>query len=586
VSISLLLAKAVVQIVDAFQLVTSGNEEGRIHDDGAGNLILAGFGQLPGASIDYQTGNIVISVNVQATQPVRAYPKTSVEGTFQAWINTGIAYSIAAGGVSVHYQRASADAAPAMVSVDSPAFRIDLTPRIKGAVIPGSLIFSLGGKTFSDRNGKLYHSIDSATGAGIVAGAINYETGMADISSWPATAPDFALLAGLVNPGSSGRSSISGRTVTSPLKSQSFALSAVTLNGTQVSAQAGADGTVTGDYVAGKIDVETGIYALRFGRNVPNPENQNGQQVWEPAYIDASSLRYNAVAYSYLPLDASLLGLDPVRLPSDGRVPIFRRGDYVVVSKEVQIGPVGVSAGQVINLSAERLSRVRVVGANGLGISAGWSAALDAGTVTFNDVSGYSQPVRVVGRFEDMVRLSDVQINGQLSFTRPLTHDYSAGCHVSSAMMLGDMKARVANLFDQQTWDNSWSDVLKGSAAVGTFDDGGHPITVTNAGAITERWIVRFTNTTEVEVIGEHIGVIAKASIGNDIAPNNPEAGVPYFTIPAAGFGAGWAVGNIIRFNTVAAGAPVWVVMTVQQGAATVERDAWELLGRGDVDRP
>jgi len=37
-------------------------------------------------------------------------------------------------------------------------------------------------------------------------------------------------------------------------------------------------------------------------------------------------------------------------------------------------------------------------------------------------VSGYSQPVTIEHRIEDMAVVRDVQINGEISFTRPLTH--------------------------------------------------------------------------------------------------------------------------------------------------------------------
>ena len=77
--------------------------------------------------------------------------------------------------------------------------------------------------------------------------------------------------------------------------------------------------------------------------------------------VAASSLRYSAVAYSYLPLDAALLGIDPVRLPSDGRVPIFRPGGFAVVGHTGRI-TASVSNGQTIDCARVRLSRVRVVG--------------------------------------------------------------------------------------------------------------------------------------------------------------------------------------------------------------------------------
>ncbi len=52
---------------------------------------------------------------------------------------------------------------------------------------------------------------------------------------------------------------------------------------------------------------------------------------------------------------------------------------------------------------------------------------------------------------------------------------------------MGDVKARVSLLFDQQTWNGAWSDSLIGNAADPTFNDIDYPITVTNKGAVTER---------------------------------------------------------------------------------------------------
>ena len=113
-----------------------------------------------------------------------------------------------------------------------------------------------------------------------------------------------------------------------------------------------------------------------------------------------------------------------------------------------------------------------------------------------------------------------------------------------------------------------------------------NPITVSNAGALTERWAVIFTNTTAFTVAGEHVGVIATGNTSSDCAPLNPASGTPYFTIPALGWGLGWATGNVMRFNTVGAYYPVWTVRTIQQGPETVPDDAFTLLIRGDVDKP
>ena len=299
-----------------------------------------------------------------------------------------------------------------------------------------------------------------------------------------------------------------------------------------------------------------------------------------------NSIRYNAVAYNYLPIDADILGIDPVRLPQDGRVPIFRPGGYAVIGHTGTVGPITVSNGQTVNCNRVRLSRVRVLDANNAVINAGYSTDLEAGTVTFSDVSGYAQPIKIEHRIEDMAMVRDVQINGEVTFTRQITHDYPTGSVLSSALVMGDVRARVTELFDQQSWGNAWSDSVIGSPAPASFNDAAYPITVTNAGTLTERWAIVFTNTTAFQVIGENIGVIATGNTSSDCAPLNPATNKPYFTIPAAGWGLGWAAGNALRFNTEGAFFPVWVVRTIQQGQETITDDSFSLLSRGDVDRP
>ena len=57
-----------------------------------------------------------------------------------------------------------------------------------------------------------------------------------------------------------------------------------------------------------------------------------------------------------------------------------------------------------------------------------------------------------------------------------------------------------------------------------------------NAGALTERFALRFTNSTTFECIGEHLGFIGSGTINADFAPINPVGAAPYFTLRALGF--------------------------------------------------
>ncbi|PJC15545.1 MAG: hypothetical protein CO065_12060, partial [Comamonadaceae bacterium CG_4_9_14_0_8_um_filter_57_21] len=120
----------------------------------------------------------------------------------------------------------------------------------------------------------------------------------------------------------------------------------------------------------------------------------------------------------------------------------------------------------------------------------------------------------------------------------------------------------------------------------GTYNDVLAPIAVTNIGAQTERWALIFTNTTTFNIVGEHVGVIGTGNVNEEQAPLNPATNAPYFTIPVLGWGIGWSTGNVLRFNTVGAMAPVWVVRTIQQGPNTGTNHSFTILSRGDVDRP
>jgi hypothetical protein len=310
-------------------------------------------------------------------------------------------------------------------------------------------------------------------------------------------------------------------------------------------------------------------------------------QIFRPVLVMPETALFNAVAVSNLPLSAEVLGLDPVRLPVDGRVPVLRKGDVLVIHHTATTSPATVSNGQTINVGRVRVARLRVIGNDDQTISAGYSTNLDAGTVTFSDVAGYAQPVRIEHRIEDMALCSDAQINGDLTLTRPLTHDFPMGSLISSALILGDLHARVSHWFDQQTWDGVWADTVRGSGAGASYNTVLYPVAVSNRGAIQERWQIIFTNTTTVNVIGETIGQVATAhAIANPLAPVNPATGVPYFSIDPAGWGAGWSAGNVVRLNTVAANFPVWVARTVLQGPPAETDDQFIIGIRGDVDTP
>lgn len=267
-------------------------------------------------------------------------------------------------------------------------------------------------------------------------------------------------------------------------------------------------------------------------------------------------------------------GIDPAPFEyANGKLKFLRPADAVLVHSTVAMSPATVSNGQTVNTLRTDLARLRVIGNNGVeharftkGITpptgVGCTANLTAGTVTFTDVSGLSQPVTVEHRIEEMVVVPSIAGN-VLTLNRALSRAFPAGTRVSSLLMLGDLRGRVEGGFAQQAWTGVWSDARIGGEPSADFNESVYPITTTNQGAITQRWYILFTSSTTFRVIGETVGEIASGNTGAAYAPTNPSTGAPYFTIPLLGWGTGWAAGNVWRFNTVGAQAPIWALRCV-----------------------
>lgn len=588
-----------------------------VTDDGAGGFV----GSLGTVNYSGKSVSLKVVKHDRTTENYKSDHDTATEfnstvangeGSSNSNTRKGGEYSTASVGeemlagssVVARYRVAPAVPVARTMSFTPPVVNIDLCPYTSDSIVPGSIQFVWMGKTYTDFEGVIYRDRTDAS-PGIASGAVNYAAGFASMTDYVVGAnPGTITLQSLWTRRSPWKTaSLFGRTQASPIKPTGYVLTLTDTQGGQLTATGDLNGNLTGAHMWGKIDYLTGVFELQFGDFVLDSSLTAAQKaewwydpadvgaviadkVWRPWPVDPTTLRYNSVAYFYLPIDAGILGLDPVRLPQDGRVPIFRVGSYVVVGHTGSITAT-VSNGQTINCGRERLSRVRLVGNDGNVIHTGYAANLDAGTVAITDTTGYSQPVTLQHRIEDLVRCSDVQIDGRLTFTRQLSHDFPVGSIVSSAIMTGTLRARVSHLFDQGTWDGiTWQDSVSGNPAPGTYNDTVAPIEVTNAGALTERWALRFLTTSTFECIGEHVGNIGTGSINTDFAPINPISGTPYFIVRAVGWGGGWQPGNVLRPNTVGAMHPFACIRTVQQGPAAGIDYSFELLGRGDVDRP
>lgn len=475
-------------------------------------------------------------------------------------------YKAAIGAFS--YQPAPAGVANSITHVPSWGLNIVRADGVSYAL--SGLAFVFGGDLYTSPDGTLVRGWNAVTGQGLAAGSAS-SNGVLQVTSLPAGAVNALTWRNLAVAPSAGVLIYQGtyRVQTAPIKAGAFQQQAGARIGIANDA-----GVISGGDFAGAVDFARGIVK------------------WStPAPVDAAALTYNAVFLQYLPLDGALLGLETARLPLDGKVPIYRAADQVVVHNTLAtVLPNPLTKGTAYSLGRQRVAAVVVRTATGARVPASlYTVDFNAGTVTVpvgSDISALAQPLTVHHRIEDELMALRADISGKLDLVAGLTHDYPADTSfVSSKLRKGDLFARAYGYVEQTSWTGVWSDDLIGSAPTASFNSIDYPIDTTNRGAITERWAVIFTGATQVRVVGESVGqILTNVSINAPIAALNPQTGAPYFEISELGWGGGWAAGNVLRFNTAAAGGPVWVARTVLQGPPSVASDAATIAFRADVD--
>ena len=452
-------------------------------------------------------------------------------------------------------------------------------------IVNGSVFVDVLGVSLKDASGKVYSGSTQV-------GVIDYNSGAVSLTAWQ---PDFANLVNLKSMLRENNpvplANLIFRTPVAPIKEASLQIGAELADGTPISLSTDEQGNITGhSFAHGTVDFKAGVVALYFYERLgvtanPSVVNEpwydanniytlstgdNTQYINRPVYVKPDSIRYNAIAYSYLPLDKELIGLDPVRLPTDGRVPFVRKGDSIAITELKTMELPTNAPNDTFDLGFERLSDVNVVDANGLKVNSDYlDIDLDAGTLQLNgmfDMSFYTAPLTAKYRIMDIALVIETDISGRVTLSTVITHDYSISAVFSSMLLAGDMQARAYNVFGQKSWGNGvWSDTLIGDATTSQLQVTNNPIVVTNRDAIEERWALVFTSATSFRIIGETVGEIATGSTTTLTAPINPMTGYPYFTIPAAAWGIGWSAANVVRINTAAAKYPIWIGNAIQQ---------------------
>ncbi|MFD1699872.1 hypothetical protein ACFSB1_11090 [Halopseudomonas phragmitis] len=477
-------------------------------------------------------------------------------------------------------------------SVVAPPLEIELLPGVANPIVPGSLIFQWAGETYTDRAGVLFRGISTSTNAGVAVGTVDYASRIATLTTYPAgQSGAVTRLACLTTSAGFSTTEAVFRTPGAPLRPASVQVTAVRADTSAiVTASADLNGNIAGGIINGNVDINAGIVRLRF---TTDPDDVTGAA---SVPVIAAMLTYNTVVQTSLPMSADLLGLDPVRLPADGRVPIYREGDVLVIhhTAATEVTPV---AGDTVQLDRDHQAAIEVADSFGVLMDPDqYSVDRELGTLTWanpllvEDSEGnpLSLPLFIRDRVEHMTVCTEVQITGALGIGSPMPWDLPVGeTKVSSAVTWGDLQARVFSWFTQATWNQgapNWGDSPIGNSTTANYNLLNYPVIITNKGAIAGKWALVFTSATSFNVVEEKLGVISTGNTSTDCAPINPATGVPYFTIRAQGWGSGWAAGNAVRFNTDACLGPVWIVRTVISGQGTVDDDKFKLQIRGDAD--
>ncbi|PIE82669.1 MAG: hypothetical protein CSA10_00005, partial [Cardiobacteriales bacterium] len=343
---------------------------------------------------------------------------------------------------------------------------------------------------------------------------------------------------------------------------------------------------INGDFAKGTVDVEFGVVDVKFGELVDAIGKESEEwfdsnavvdgKIWQPRHVFADSVMYNAFAYSSLPINSQIIKIDTVRLPQNGKVPIFRRGDSILISnsKTQDLGS-AFQGGQTVNLSRNDVDRICLKDSNDKPINAQlWDYDLEAGTITWAtplDLSSYQMPIIATHSQEERNRVLEVDISGQLKLLEPVMRDYPLEDTYVSSLLIGDnLQVRHSIPFTQRNWDGVWRDEPQGEQLLNRLNLTDYPMTLTDDGAITQDWLIKFTSASQFEVYGDTLGYVGQFDILTDLAPINPATSKPYFTINKSAFGgsagqsASWASHDVIRFKTWGTLMPVWILCSAQ----------------------
>lgn len=301
--------------------------------------------------------------------------------------------------------------------------------------------------------------------------------------------------------------------------------------------------------------------------------------------VDLGTLYYNATEfYKTLP-PAEIFGLDPLRIPNDGLIPIFEKWGVVAVQHTQYQVVTSPAPGQTKTIRANTRF-VDITDATNKSLwtptDTNFSVNLATNTVTINsNFAGFTAPFTLSETIGELGLITTVN-DESLVLAAGLTREYPLNSTVSSVLSLDDLQAYVGPVRDMSGWSGNWDN--DGTPAVGNLNVAAYPIEVTNDGAINEDWAIIFVTATAFRLVGRNVGQVATGDTLNDFSPMNALVGKPYFIIRQEAFGGGWNPGEAIRFFTFAAAKPVMLVRVVESGHSNITNDRTLISFRGNEE--
>ena len=294
-------------------------------------------------------------------------------------------------GISIKY-RDTSGVSSSSKTITGDKLRLDLTQGFDEQILTGSARFKVGDDTYLDRSSTLYRNVDPSNNSGIASGVIRYGTGEVEIDSWTPNIDNTIQLQSLTTTTDLPPiNRISFRTPLIPLRPQSLTVVVASLEFGQFILTSDASGKIETSKAHGQVNHDTGFVDIYFyTKTKVTPENRPTLEAKDwydplleyielgetyinvPVWVDVSSVRYNAIAYTYIPLDSEILGLSATRLPIDGRVPIFRVGGIGVISASKSFELPDNTAGKTYSLADQRISWLELQDSAGTKVGCMW----------------------------------------------------------------------------------------------------------------------------------------------------------------------------------------------------------------------